>query len=349
MLELIDISKKLGAFRLGPVQLRIEQGSYFCLAGRSGAGKSVLLELMAGLKMPDSGRILWKGTDLTLTPANKRGFGLLFQDNQLFPHFTVKRNIAYAMHRLGIERKNADLRLKKWAEKLELVPLLDRYPSGLSGGEAKRVALARVLAMEPSILLLDEPLISLDASLQRDMRALLRRLHREGQTILHVTHDYREAYALAGELAVIGDGKLVQQGSPGHVFTHPANAFVAEFTGLKNYFNVIRTHAPGNGTCSFLLDNNFSIELAVNHTETPSALIIPEDGILLFQHEAEAGPGSWKVKLIDKIPTPGGFEIELDAGGKLFVKLTDHQLKDIPENGSTMWCRIKPECVRMIR
>ena len=235
MLELKDISKKIGDFNLERVSFKVDKGNYFCLLGRSGAGKSMILEMIAGLKSPDKGSILLNGKELIGLPIHDRGIGLLFQEGLVFPHMTVRQNLGYALKSGKLDRAVQHSRIEKWAEVVGLAALLDRKPSGLSGGELKRVALARVLAMEPEVVLLDEPLSSLDSVLQSEMRCLLKKLNREGQTFLHVTHDFYEAYSLASEVAVLLDGRLVQKGTPKEVLKNPVNDFVRHLTGVRDY------------------------------------------------------------------------------------------------------------------
>jgi ABC-type Fe3+/spermidine/putrescine transport system ATPase subunit len=235
MLELLNISKKLGEFRLNDLSLSIDKGDYFCILGRSGAGKSMILELIAGLKAPDSGKILLNGEDITYARIHDRKIGLMFQEGLVFPHLSVQQNIAYALKSRKMKSAERNIRIRKWSEALGLEKLLQRSPLGLSGGELKRVALARVLAMEPEVVLLDEPLSSLDTMLQSEMRAILRSLNAEGQTFVHVTHDFYEAVQLASRVAVIQDGCIIQRGTSQEVLRNPVNEFVKHLTGVRDF------------------------------------------------------------------------------------------------------------------
>jgi sulfate/thiosulfate transport system ATP-binding protein len=205
------------------------------LLGPSGSGKSTLLRLIAGLERPDSGKIWLTGEDATERSVQDRGIGFVFQHYALFKHLTVRKNIAFG---LEIRKTPADKVKKRVEELLNLVQLTglgDRYPSQLSGGQRQRVALARALAVEPQVLLLDEPFGALDARVRKDLRAWLRRLHDEVHvTTVFVTHDQEEAMEVSDEIVVMNKGKVEQVGSPAHIYDHPASAFVMSFIGPVN-------------------------------------------------------------------------------------------------------------------
>ncbi len=231
-----SVFKNFGSFKaLDNVSLEIKSGSLVALLGPSGSGKSTLLRLIAGLELPDSGRILLTGKDLTNKSVQERNIGFVFQHYALFKHMTVRQNIAF-----GLEiRKAAQNKIKARVEELlELVQLSgfgERYPSQLSGGQRQRVALARALAVEPNVLLLDEPFGALDAKVRKDLRAWLRRLHDEVHvTTVFVTHDQEEAMEVSDEVVVMNKGCIEQIGSPEQIYDHPASAFVMSFIGAVN-------------------------------------------------------------------------------------------------------------------
>jgi sulfate/thiosulfate transport system ATP-binding protein len=231
-----DVSKQFGSFQaLDHVDLEINSGSLVALLGPSGSGKSTLLRLIAGLERPDSGKIWLTGEDATERSVQDRGIGFVFQHYALFKHLTVRKNIAFG---LEIRKTPADKVKKRVEELLNLVQLTglgDRYPSQLSGGQRQRVALARALAVEPQVLLLDEPFGALDARVRKDLRAWLRRLHDEVHvTTVFVTHDQEEAMEVSDEIVVMNKGKVEQVGSPAHIYDHPASAFVMSFIGPVN-------------------------------------------------------------------------------------------------------------------
>ena len=231
-----DVSKRFGSFQaVDQISLDVKSGSLVALLGPSGSGKSTLLRLISGLETPDVGKILITGEDATDRSVQDRNIGFVFQHYALFKHMTVRQNIAF-----GLEiRKATTTRVKQRVEELldlvQLTGLGDRYPSQLSGGQRQRVALARALAVEPKVLLLDEPFGALDAKVRKDLRAWLRRLHDEVHvTTVFVTHDQEEAMEVSDEIVVMNKGKVEQVGTPAEIYDHPASAFVMSFIGPVN-------------------------------------------------------------------------------------------------------------------
>jgi iron(III) transport system ATP-binding protein len=222
---------------LDDVSLKVAPGEFFAFLGPSGSGKTSLLRLIAGFGTPNAGRILVGDTDVTHLPPWRRNVGMVFQNYALWPHMTVAKNVAFGLERRKLPR--ADI-ARKTADALKLVGLEklgDRRPAQLSGGQQQRVALARTLAIEPDVLLLDEPLSNHDAKLRVEMRAELRRLQRElGLTAIYVTHDQEEANAIADRIAVLDSGRIQQIGSALELYDRPANRFVAAFLGTANLF-----------------------------------------------------------------------------------------------------------------
>jgi putative spermidine/putrescine transport system ATP-binding protein len=236
-LDLKDIHKRFGSVTaVQNVNLHIPHGRFVCFLGPSGCGKTTLLRLIAGLEQPNTGRILLEDRDITNQPAHQRNFGMVFQSLALFPHLTVGENIAYS---LRIRKKAAADCRRRVEELLDLVRLpgySGRAVSQLSGGQRQRVAMARALAIEPRLFLLDEPLSALDAKLREDMQLELRMLQqRLGVTTILVTHDQREAMTMSDLIVVMGtDNQVHQMGSPLAIYRHPADTFVAAFIGTSN-------------------------------------------------------------------------------------------------------------------
>ncbi|MCL1973391.1 MAG: ABC transporter ATP-binding protein [Bacteroidetes bacterium] len=197
MLEIKDLAYSTGNFTLPPVNLTVEEGSYTILLGASGSGKSVLLELIAGLREPKGGTIYLDGVLINALHPADRSVGLLFQDYALFPHLSVFQNIGYALRLRHIPKETIREEVEKLAQQFEIKNLLHRFPNTLSGGERQRVALARTLITQPRLLLLDEPLSALDAPLRSASRAFLKQINQSGQTVIHVTHDHQEQEELA--------------------------------------------------------------------------------------------------------------------------------------------------------
>jgi sulfate/thiosulfate transport system ATP-binding protein len=240
------IEKRFGTFEaLKGVSLDVPNGSLTALLGPSGSGKSTLLRVIAGLEVPDAGRVMIAGNEVTGVTPQKRGVGFVFQHYAAFKHMTVERNIGFG---LKIRKKPKEEIAARVAELLALVHLdgfAHRYPSELSGGQRQRMALARALAVEPGVLLLDEPFGALDATVRKELRTWLRRLHEDVHvTTIFVTHDQEEAMDVAEQIVVMNDGRIEQVGSPIELYEQPSNAFVMGFVGEVNKLgdDLVRPH-----------------------------------------------------------------------------------------------------------
>ncbi len=231
------------------VSLEIADGELFFLVGPSGCGKTTLLRLLAGFGVPDSGRILFDGACVNDLPSHKRNTGMVFQNYALWPHLTVAGNVAFGLTVPGRNRPEPERRerVARILKAVHMDKFADRKPNQLSGGQQQRVALARALVIEPSCLLLDEPLSNLDAKLRLDMRLEIRRLvKRTGITAVYVTHDQEEALSMADRCAILREGRVEQVGTPRELYRRPANRFVADFIGGSNLVRgVIRSAADG--------------------------------------------------------------------------------------------------------
>ncbi|MCR8643077.1 putative 2-aminoethylphosphonate ABC transporter ATP-binding protein [Paenibacillus sp. N1-5-1-14] len=237
-LSIQHISKSFGSFTaLNHIELNINQSEFVCLLGPSGCGKTTLLRILAGLEMPNTGRIHLAGQDITGLPPAKRNFGMVFQSYALFPNLTAYDNIAYGLKGRKMSKKDVDAKVREVLELVGLAHVHDRYPAQLSGGQQQRIALARALALEPDFLLLDEPLSALDAKVRLKLRQELRQLQEKiGITTIMVTHDQEEALTLADRIVVMNHANIVQIGSPQEVYEKPATPFVADFIGAINFF-----------------------------------------------------------------------------------------------------------------
>jgi ABC-type Fe3+/spermidine/putrescine transport system ATPase subunit len=235
MLKVENLTVKCGAFTLKEITFQVAHSEFFVVLGPTGAGKTVLLETIAGLHSPTRGRVFLGGRDVTLLPPEQRGISIVYQDYALFPHLKVKENITYGL-RFRHEFRRTE---KNWREVVNLLGighLLARYPGSLSGGEKQRVALARALVTQPQMLLLDEPLSALDPGTRKEIEQELKKLHLAlGLTTVMVTHNFGEVFALADRVAVILDGALAQVGTPQEVFRSPKSREVARFVGIENF------------------------------------------------------------------------------------------------------------------
>lgn len=227
------------AYAVKNLDLTIEDGAMVTLLGPSGCGKTTTLRMLAGFETPNSGSISIDDRDITTTPVNKRDIGMVFQSYALFPHMSVRENVAFGLKVLKLSASEINRRVEDILKMMALAPLADRQPSQLSGGQQQRVALARTVVAEPRVLLFDEPLSNLDAQLRERMRDELRLLQqRLGITSLYVTHDQTEAMAISDRVVVMRDGIVEQNGTPQDIYAAPATAFVAEFMGKANILRV---------------------------------------------------------------------------------------------------------------
>ena len=237
MIELDRLRISLKGFRVEDVSLSVAEGEFFMLLGPTGAGKTLLLEAITGTGPVTEGRILIRGRDITDLPPERRGVGIVYQDYALFPHLTARQNIVYGLKYHRGATRDPGKWVDRLVERLGLSALVDRSVQTLSGGERQRIALARALAVQPSVLLLDEPLSALDPNFSEEIRHMLKDLHRDvGITFLMVTHDFADALFLGERAAVLNRGRVEQVGKVSEVFRKPANPFVARFVGMKNVF-----------------------------------------------------------------------------------------------------------------
>ncbi len=310
---------------LDGLDLLLAPGELVALLGPSGCGKTTALRILAGLEDADAGRVLVGGQDVTRRPANRRDMGMVFQAYSLFPHLTARRNVEFG---LKLRRRP----LSRAGDMLDLVGIggfADRYPHQLSGGQQQRVALARALAIEPQVLLLDEPLSALDAKVRVQLRDEIRRIQTSvGTTTLFVTHDQEEALAVAGRVGVMRAGKLEQLAAPAEIYQRPATAFVADFVGLSN-------RLPGviSGDVVVVLGTSLPVLGRPGGGPAVTALVRPEavsitpdpDGDATDLTSSFLGPTSRVTVIVDDVPVvaqvAGGSLPSLTAGTRVRVTL----------------------------
>jgi ABC-type Fe3+/spermidine/putrescine transport system ATPase subunit len=346
MLEVKNLSLQLGSFALRDINIKVEKGEYFVLAGPSGSGKSILLESIAGIyRSQCSGTVHLDGVDISNKPLRHRRIGLVFQDNTLFPHLTVQRNIEFAL-RLNISNdQNINKKLRELSRRFLLEDLLHRSVTTLSGGEIQRVLLARTLASDPKIILLDEPLTGID-NLQKDMlKRHLRALHRSGLTIVHVTHDFEEAYSLADRMAVMHQGRLLHTATPEAMLSHPADKFIARFCGHKNFF-------PTQVFDREKLRIEDKIELQFKNNlinQSTVSILIDARKIKYFEVRPAASDNIFEGKILDVFRSPLGKELLIDIGIQISV-LIDESLPDSSSRqiDNQAWVEIPQQAVRLI-
>jgi molybdopterin-binding protein len=344
MLKLQNISIQLGSFKLNDINLELVKGDYYVLLGKSGVGKTVLLEIIAGLINPDSGNVFLNKEDITEKKIQKRKVGIVFQDYSIFPHLSVKQNIGYSLKGKNINKQEKDLLINTYAELTNVSHLLNRGTQNLSGGELQRVALARMLVTKPDCLLLDEPLASLDIQLKGDLRNLLRKINKSGTTILHVTHDYEEAIALSNKVAVIHDGEIIQKGLTKEVFQKPANEFVANFTGIKNFFIADFT--------ANIAKINESLEIKVSNQEhlDKGKIIIRGEEIILSKAKLESSAtNNFKGEIKQIIPYLTNHEVIVDIGIELSVVISEESINTLQlKEGDTICVSFKSTAIKIL-
>jgi len=301
-----NVSKQFGSFKaVDQVSVAIKTGSLVALLGPSGSGKSTLLRLIAGLEKPDSGRIVISGQDTTHASVQERQVGFVFQHYALFKHLTIRQNIAFGLEIAKWNKNRIKARVNELLDLVQLQGLGDRYPSQLSGGQRQRVALARSLAVEPNVLLLDEPFGALDAKVRKDLRSWLRNLHDQvNVTTVFVTHDQEEAMEVSDELVVMNQGKVEQIGSPAEIYDHPATPFVMGFIGPVN---VLPSHAR------IFQNNGFD-------ATQPEIFLRPHDVIISLTAEGASAPAT--VRRLVHLGWEIQAELLLDDGQEFTVYIT---------------------------
>jgi iron(III) transport system ATP-binding protein len=309
-LELVQVTKKFDSTEaVKNLDLEVQQGEILCILGPSGCGKTTTLRMIAGLEIPSAGKILANGRDLTPIPARQRNIGLVFQNYALFPHLDVFENVAFGLR--ARRRPGTDIRRRvgEVLERVRLGEFKDRPVHALSGGQQQRVALARALAIEPEVLLLDEPLSNLDPALREEMREQIRQIIDEFQvTTVFVTHDQQEAFALAHRIAIMSEGVCRQVGTPDEVYSRPGDPFVARFLGRANLLPA-ECRGPGGGDCTLEIAPGFSLEGRVPEGSSGAVLVFvrPENVLL--------GEGGLPARVIDARFEGPVVQYSLDVSG----------------------------------
>jgi len=354
--ELHDIVKRYGTVvALDHVTLSVEKGEFVSLLGPSGCGKTTTLRVIAGFVEPEEGEILVMGEEVSTRPPHKRDMGMVYQNYALFPHMTVFDNVAYGLYVRGIPRAHIRDRVASVLDLVQLTGMGDRYPSQLSGGQQQRVALARAIAIQPKVLLLDEPLSNLDAKLRRQMQVELRELqHRLAITTVYVTHDQEEALTLSDRIVVMHGGRVMQIGEPSVVYHHPANTFVADFIGTTNIFRGRITEAdPKSGRLSFVSAGGLRLELAASGVE----LLRPGDVCVAIRPEQiqftsnSEGAENLLHGVIAHVAYLGGrtsYYVDLGPRERLIVDSPNVTGAKPRQVSDRVVCRLAPEAFRLL-
>lgn len=347
MITVENVSQEWKDFSLHNVSFTVKEGEYFVILGPTAAGKTLILETIAGIHAPRQGKIFLNGKDITRDPPEKRNIGFVYQDYALFPHMTVKENVAFGLKMRELPSRERETEVQNIMNSIGISHLKDRRPATLSGGEQQRVALARALIVNPDLLLLDEPLSALDPRTQELLRTELMRIHRiRGTTTLHVTHDQREALALADRIGIIMEGEVVQVGDPYQVFNQPVNEEVALFVGVENVVKGrIISHKEGVAVVD---TEDYQIRALSPLKEGKVNAFIRPENIVLSQSKLRSSARNSIPGRITEITRVGAtFNIRLHHG--LTALVTKQAIEDLGlEKGKKVYASFKATAIHLI-
>ena len=346
MIRVESVFKDLGEFCLKNVSLDIDKGEYFMILGPTGAGKTILLETIAGIYHPDKGKVFLNSRDITKLPPRDRNIGMVYQDYTLFPHLTVEDNIKFGLKSRKVAKREARHSLDEIANLLSIPHLLHRYPGTLSGGEQQRASIARALIMKPEVLLLDEPLSALDTETRDRLREELRKIHSLTKTtMIHVTHSFEEAFLLGSQMAIMNGGEIVQIGKPSEVFRKPNSKFVASFLGVSNLFEGKSVVKDG---MAYIDVNGTKIISTVPRAGYIYASIRPEDILLSLKPIESSARNSFEGKIENILDQGTIVKIMVNAGLPLIVVITRRSFDDMKlKNGMVVYLTFKATAVHV--
>jgi ABC-type Fe3+/spermidine/putrescine transport system ATPase subunit len=347
-LELKGISKSWRGFKLKNIDLAVENGDYFIILGPTGAGKTLLLETIMGFHKPDKGRIFLDGVDITDIPPEKRNIGYVSQKCILFPHMNVRQNVEFGLKMRGTPKTERTQAVTQVLDVMGLQSMESRSPATLSGGEKQKVALARVLVTEPQTIIFDEPLTSIDAEAARELKLELKRIHKSGKTMVHVTHNQIECFSLGNKIAVMNSGEIVQTAKPKELFVTPGNKFVARFLGYENIFDAKLVEKQG----SVSVVNVDDIKLKVSETiDTPECTVAvrPEDVNLSSSPKRNGAKNVLEGTVIEFVDQGPTVSVIVDVGLSFSVIMTKSVFveKNL-EIGQKVWLSFKSDSVKVI-
>ncbi|MBN1376666.1 MAG: ABC transporter ATP-binding protein [Dehalococcoidia bacterium] len=327
MVRIKNISKYLGEFFLKDISLDVADGEYLMILGPTGAGKTILLETIAGIYRPDKGKVYLNDRDVTRLPPRKRNIGMVYQDYMLFPHLTVEKNIKYGLRSKKLSKEETSQKIRKLTDLLDITHLLHRYPGTLSGGEQQRITIARALIMEPEVLLLDEPLSALDSETRTKLREELRKIHSfTHTTMIHVTHSFDEAFLLGSQMAIMNQGEIVQVGEPSAVFRKPNCKFAAEFLGVTNIF---RGESTIDNGIAYININGLKVASAVPRCGQIYASIRPEDILVSLIPIESSAKNSFQGKIQNISDAGMIIKITVEVGITLVAAITKRSFLDM--------------------
>src|SRR6201988_5270572 len=354
LLSLQNISRNFGSTRaVAGVSLEVERGEVFGLLGPSGFGKTTTLRMIAGLEKPDSGSIHFEGKEITSLPPERRGFGMVFQNYALFPHLNVFENVAFGLRARHAAKEQMNDRVRSALELVQLPGYEKRAIDELSGGQQQRVAIARAIAIEPALLLFDEPLSNLDVSLREETRGELRELvTRLGLTAVYVTHDQEEAFALCDRISVMVGGKLMQTGKPRELYEQPGDIAVASFLGRNNLIKAMRLSSSKTSEGEFkTLEGEHTLHLPIRHEDLaplnkPVYLAIRPEHVQLSANN-EPAENSLRGTVREIVFAGATSTIRVDANGLLLEALVVQP--DGLQVGHECVVILRPDKLRLLR
>jgi molybdate/tungstate transport system ATP-binding protein len=348
MITIENVSHEWDDFSLKNVSFSVNKGEHFIILGPTAAGKTLILETIAGFYIPREGKILLNGKEITHTPPEKRNIGFVYQDYSLFPHMNVKENVAFGLKMQKLHKREIETKVQDIMDSMGITYLENRLPSTLSGGEQQRVALARSLVIDPDILLLDEPLSSLDPRTRETLRDELKRIHElQGTTTIHVTHNQDEALALADRIGVIMDGELVQVDEPYRVFNEPVTEEIATFVGVEN---VIEGKISSNHEGVALVETeNYTIRALSKLKEGEVNVFIRPENIILSKGKLESSARNSISGKISRISQFGAtFRVYMDNG--LSALVTKHAIEELGlKVGEKVYASFKATAIHLIK
>ena len=339
-----DAVKRYGDFvALKGVSLDIKEGEFFTLLGPSGCGKTTLLRMIAGFNSIEGGDFYFGDKRINDVPAHKRDIGMVFQNYAIFPHLNVTDNVAYGLKARKVPAKEIKPRVEEALKLVQIEQYAQRKPNELSGGQQQRVALARAFVIEPSVLLMDEPLSNLDAKLRVQMRSVIKKLQRRlGITTIYVTHDQEEALAISDRIAVMKDGVIMQIGTPNEIYAKPQNPFVAGFIGVSNFLDC-EVSAPKGGEATVRIKNELDIKVKVSKAYSGKGIISARPEQLFFSETGMPGKILFSTFLGDYIE----YEVELDNGQSLIVNEYTKDCQSVHADGEKVHLSFDPERISL--
>ena len=324
------------------ISLTIQPGEFFTLLGPSGCGKTTLLRMIAGFNTVDGGEIRFDDKVINNVPAHKRDIGMVFQNYAIFPHLTVSENVAYGLKARHVPGKEIAPRVAEALKMVQIGKLGSRKPNELSGGQQQRVALARAFVIEPSVLLMDEPLSNLDAKLRVQMRTTIKKLQRRlGITTVYVTHDQEEALAISDRIAVMNAGNIMQIGTPEEIYRKPANPFVANFIGVSNFIDCSVQSSQGKGYIS--LPDGYSITIPVSRDYSGDAILSARPEQLFFDEKGIPGKINMSIFLGDFVQ----YEVELSTGQIIELNEYTKDVERVRPDGENVFISMNPNQISL--